>query len=143
MNTVSPRRSFLMMIPTMLAAFLVACGGGGGGSGGSGGGSTPTGAASVDPRFAYVANATSNTVSEYYVDAATGQWHANGYVAAGTRPISVTVDPAGKYAYVANHGSGTVSEYTIGSNGILTPMATPTVAAGTNPLSVTAWARIQ
>ncbi len=44
MNTVSPRRSFLMMIPTMLAAFLVACGGGGGGSGGgsgSGGGGTP------------------------------------------------------------------------------------------------------
>jgi 6-phosphogluconolactonase (cycloisomerase 2 family) len=41
------------------------------------------------------------------------------------------------YAYVANYGSDTVSQYTIGANGALTPMPTPTVSAGSSPTSVT------
>lgn len=57
----------------------------------------------VVPRFAYAANASDNTVSVFSVDAGTGQLRHNGYVAAGTIPVSVTVDPLGKFAYVANH----------------------------------------
>ena len=44
---------------------------------------------------------------------------------------------APEYAYVANGGSNNVSQYTIGSNGSLTPMGTPTVAAGSSLHSVT------
>lgn len=58
-------------------------------------------------------------------------------VAAGTGPVSVTVDRSGKYAYVANFTSGNISQYAIGANGSLTPMAAATVGAGTNPISVT------
>ena len=58
-------------------------------------------------------------------------------MAAGTSPVSVTVDPSGKFAYVANYGSDNVSVYTINaSTGALTAVGTP-VAAGTFPLSVT------
>ena len=88
------------------------------------------------PRFAYVANSVDNTVSIYTVNAATGQLRANGYVAAGTGPQSVTVDPSGKFVFVANSGSANVSVYTINaSNGGLTGVGA--VAAGTNPYSVT------
>jgi DNA-binding beta-propeller fold protein YncE len=49
----------------------------------------------------------------------------------------VTVDPNGKYAYVANSSSNTVSQYSIGSDGTLTALATPTVVTGFGPASVT------
>ena len=65
------------------------------------------------PRFAYLANYNDNTVSIYTVNAITGQLRANGYVMAGNRPISVTVDPSGQFAYVANFSSSNVSAYTI------------------------------
>jgi DNA-binding beta-propeller fold protein YncE len=51
-------------------------------------------------------------------------------------PLSVTVDRSGKYVYVANNGDNTVSQYTIGADGTLTAMSPATVAAGTNPASV-------
>ena len=53
------------------------------------------------------------------MNAATGQLRHNGYVAAGTNPVSVTVDPSGKFAYVANFGGG-VSAYTINAAPALT-----------------------
>ncbi len=45
LNTPIPRRRFLMIMPAVLAVFLVACGGSGsrgGGGGSGGGGSSPT-----------------------------------------------------------------------------------------------------
>ncbi len=88
-------------------------------------------------RFAYVANSNDNTVSIYTRDDATGQLRANGYVAAGTSPYSVAVDPSGKFAYVANNGSDNVSAYAIdASTGALTRVGSP-VAAGTAPYSIT------
>ena len=52
--------------------------------------------------------------------------------------VRVNCATAAKYAYVAYAGgSGGVSQYTI-SGGLLTPMATATVAAGTSPSAVTA-----
>ncbi|MGO9830929.1 MAG: beta-propeller fold lactonase family protein [Myxococcaceae bacterium] len=89
-------------------------------------------------RFGFVANRGDNTVSMYTVNASTGELRANGYVAAGTTPISVAVDPTQKFAYVANLGTntGTVSAYTINSTtGVLTPVGAA-VAAGAAPTSV-------
>jgi 6-phosphogluconolactonase len=57
------------------------------------------------------------------------------------RVTSVVVDCSNnapdKYAYVANYGSNDISQYAIGADGALTAMATASVAAGTNPNSVT------
>lgn len=115
-----------------IAATLTACLGDG--DGGDDGG---TAAPNNVPRYAFVANAWDGSVSSYVVDAANGRLKYIGKAAAGSSPISVTVDPSGKYAYVANSVSANVSQYTIGADGRLTAMATATVAAGTNPISVT------
>src|SRR5258706_212871 len=100
----------------------------GGGGGGGGGGSAPAAVSNI-PRFAYVANQGSQTVSIYTVDAQTGQLRPNGYVTVGASPLSVTVDPSGRYAYVSN-SNATVSQYTIGAAGALAPMTPATVPAG-------------
>src|SRR5262245_44901027 len=52
------------------------------------------------PRFAYVADAASDTVSTYSVNASTGQLRHTGYVIAGDDPRSVTIHPTGNFAYV-------------------------------------------
>ena len=89
------------------------------------------------PRFAYVANHTDDSVSIYTVNVATGQLRHSGYVATGTDPRSVTVDPWGKFAYVANQTSNNVSAYTLNATtGALTSVG-PAVAAGSAPVSVT------
>jgi DNA-binding beta-propeller fold protein YncE len=88
------------------------------------------------PRYAYVANYSDNTISQYTIGA-TGALTANGAaVATGTAPFSVTVDPTGKYAYVANNLANTISQYTIGTTGALTANGAA-VATGTVPISVT------
>ena len=100
----------------------------------------------VDPsgKFAYVANDRSYDVSAYTINAATGALTSLGTVRARAGSISiamtggtaaVTYTPTA--AYVANSGATSVSQYTIGTSGALTPMATPTVAAGSSPRSVT------
>jgi 6-phosphogluconolactonase (cycloisomerase 2 family) len=97
--------------------------------------------------YAYVANDIGNNVSEYTISSGvltlnTSTANSTGTVNAGLNPVSVTVDPTGQYAYVANYGDGTVSQYTIGTPssltpGALAPMSSPTVLAGSNPISVT------
>src|SRR6267378_255517 len=85
-------------------------------------------------KFVYVANANSNDVSMYTIDATTGALTSTGTIAAGTSPSSVAVDPSGKFAYVANANSNDVSMYTIDAiMGALT--STGTIAAGTSPSS--------
>lgn len=97
-----------------------------------------SGSGFLEPRFAYVANADSNTISIYTVNVITGQLRNNGYVLAGSFPSSVTVDPSGRFAY--SPGSNGIWAYTINaSTGALTlvsgsPFASP---AGTNPASIT------
>jgi 6-phosphogluconolactonase (cycloisomerase 2 family) len=89
----------------------------------------PTGA------FAYVANAGSNNVSMYSVNATTGILTSAGTIDAGTTPFAVAVDPSGKFAYVVNFKSNNVSMYTIdAATGALT--STGTIAAGTNPTTI-------
>jgi YVTN family beta-propeller protein len=99
-------------------------------------GTSPSSVA-VDPsgKFAYVANADSNTVSMYTINATTGALTSIGTIGAGLRPRSVAVDPSGKFAYVANGGSNDVSMYAINATtGALTSIGT--IAAGTSPSSV-------
>src|SRR5882762_891761 len=74
----------------------------------------------------------------YIVDATTGQLRHNGYVAAGTIPVSVTVDPFDRFTYVANFNSNNISGYTINaSSGVLTPIPGSPFAADATPASVT------
>ena len=95
--------------------------------------------------YAYVANSNttnlvnnSSSISQYTVGATGALTPMNpATVAAGTNPVSVTVDNSGQYAYVANFGSNNVSQYTIGSGGALTAMSSASVAAGTSPYSIT------
>ena len=71
----------------------------------------------------------------YTIDATTGALTSMGTIAAGTGPVSVAADPAGKFAYVTNSGSNDVSMYTISSTtGSLTPIGTTT--AGPSPTSI-------
>lgn len=77
----------------------------------------PSAPAPVLAGFAYVANEDSNTVSAYGIVASSGVLlDAPGSpFAAGSRPVSVAVDSAGRFVYAANSGSGDVSAYTVGS----------------------------
>jgi 6-phosphogluconolactonase len=94
--------------------------------------------------YAYVPNMTDGTVSVYTIntDGSLTASTSTPTVTAGTYPASVTVyaDPKGIFssAYVANMGGGTISVYTINTDGSLTAStSTPTVTAGTYPMSVT------
>jgi YVTN family beta-propeller protein len=90
-------------------------------------------------KFAYVANADSNTVSGYTIDSTTGALSAitGSPFAAGAFPRSVAVDPSGKFAYVANFNSNNVSGYMIDSTtGALTAIASSPFPAGAFARSV-------
>ncbi len=94
--------------------------------------------------FVYVANSGSHDLSVFKVDPVSGALTAGGKISARNAPFRIAVAhgaaPATylpRYAYAANAGSGDISQYTIGSDGALTSMATPTVAAGSQPRSVT------
>jgi 6-phosphogluconolactonase (cycloisomerase 2 family)/uncharacterized protein YjdB len=91
----------------------------------------------IDPsgKYVYVANfggntTASNTVSEYVIGVG-GELTSltPSTVVAGSEPAAVAINPAGTYAYVANFGDNSISQYTI-ANGVLTPMAVPTVTTG-------------
>jgi 6-phosphogluconolactonase (cycloisomerase 2 family) len=99
------------------------------------------------PRFAYVANQGSNTISIYTVNLPNGQLRANGYVTAGTGTstniLSATLDPLGRFVYVVNAGvstttAGTITTYTINpSTGALTnTSATSTDGVVHNPATI-------
>ena len=91
-------------------------------------------------RFAYAANTTSDTVSVFSVDPRTGALTAVGTpMAAGTSPIALAIDPAGKFVYVANNSApaNSVSVFVINaSTGALSP-ASVTAAPGSNPRAIT------
>jgi len=129
----------LMITVFICGLMLAACGGGGSSASTGGSATTPT----IVGKFAYVVNFSSNTISMYTVDSNTGQPRHNGYIAAGTGPISVNVDPSGKFAYVANQFSNDVSAYTINqTTGALTSVGAG-IAAGSTPRSVTVSGSIQ
>ncbi|WP_158590472.1 lactonase family protein [Noviherbaspirillum cavernae] len=89
------------------------------------------------PRFAYVANMNSASISIYTIDATTGALSLIGTVFNGTPPSSIAVDPSGKFVYVANINTNSISARTIDpATGALTPIGS-LVTGGTAPRSVT------
>jgi hypothetical protein len=91
------------------------------------------------PKFAYVANQGSNSVSAYTIDSTTGALRPVpcSPFAAGTNPFEEAVDPSGKFTYVANYSSEAVSAYIIDSaTGALRPVPGSPFAAGAFPFSV-------
>ena len=95
---------------------------------------TATLTATAAPEYAFAANQSDNTVSQYTIGAG-GALTAIGTAATGNEPNAVAVDPSGRYLYVANWTGSTLSQYTIGTGGALTAIGT--VATGSNPASVT------
>jgi 6-phosphogluconolactonase (cycloisomerase 2 family)/uncharacterized protein YjdB len=105
----------------------------------------------IDPtgRFIYVISTTDNSIYGFSIaqnasktPATNGALTAipsfNPYTDANLNgPSWIMTDRAGKYVYVVNSGGttpgNTVSQYSIGSNGALTPLPTPTIATGTTP----------
>ncbi len=71
--------------------------------------------------FAFVANASSNTITGYSFDL-NGSMIANGTLAVGANPVALAIDSSGKFLFVANQNSGSLSVLSIGGNGSLTPI---------------------
>ena len=53
-----------------------------------------------------------------------------------SQPMGAILDSTAAHLYVANNGSSNVSLFSVGSNGALTSMTTPTAPAGSNPLQM-------
>jgi 6-phosphogluconolactonase len=101
---------------------------------------TGSSAVTYTPKFAYVANSSSNNISAYTIDAKNGHITPIGGspFEAGTTPYSVAVDPSGRFAYAANEGSNSVSAYTINaSTGALTAISGSLCPTGPGPDSIT------
>ena len=99
------------------------------------------------PKFAYVSNYCGSStdclvgnVSAYAINRSTGALRpiAGSPFAAGSEPVSVTVDPSERFAYVANSGDDTVSAFAINSaTGALREVSGSPFAAGDVPSWVT------
>ncbi len=88
-------------------------------------------------KYAYVANESDGTVSQYTIGADGALTPmSQAIVYAGQGPEAVTVDPLGKFAYVSNTAATTISQYTIGTDGTLTPMSRSTANAVNEPESI-------
>ncbi len=88
-------------------------------------------------RFAYVANATDNTLSMFLVDATTGRLTPIGYVLVGAAPVAVATDPLSKYVYVANRDDDTVSAFEIDEyTGTLLEIPGSPYTAGNEPAAL-------
>jgi len=81
-------------------------------------------AAAVDlsGKYLYVANSGSLTLSQYTIDATTGDLTASTKTAptAGSNPAFIVDDPAGKFVFVGNAGGRSITEMLINSDGSLT-----------------------
>jgi trimeric autotransporter adhesin len=89
--------------------------------------------ATAATEYAYAANQSDNTVSQYTIGAA-GALSGIGTAAAGVEPNAFGLDPSGLYLYVANWSDSTLSEYLIGAGGALTAIGT--IATGSDPGSI-------
>jgi 6-phosphogluconolactonase (cycloisomerase 2 family) len=89
--------------------------------------------------YAYVANGSSDNISGYSINTATGAWTgiAGSPFMAGARPVQVGVDPTGKFAYVVNQGSANISAYAINAaTGALTEIPGSPFPTGSQPWRV-------
>jgi 6-phosphogluconolactonase (cycloisomerase 2 family) len=105
--------------------------------------------------YAYVANCpevngtpvNNGSISEYSVSTTDGSLTLIGTQTAnvGLCPSFLTVDPSGQFLYVTNRGiiqatappyGTTVSEFSVGGDGSLTPLSSPTVTTGNQPTGI-------
>lgn len=88
--------------------------------------------------FAYAANAGDNTLSQYTLNALTGELTAFGMpVATGTSPFAITGSPDKKHVYVVNQDSNDISVYAVNAtSGALTEIAGSPFATGADPESL-------
>ena len=93
--------------------------------------------------FLYVANAGSNTISQYKVS---GDGTLNSLeppsVPTGAGPVALAVDPAGDFLYVSNLGANTVSMYQIQADGQLSLQTTAPAGLAPRGLAVFAPATV-
>jgi 6-phosphogluconolactonase len=90
-------------------------------------------------RYVYVANGSSNNVSAYSVNDASGALTVitQSPFIVGHLPDAIAVDPTGAYVYVANKGDATISAFTIDrSTGALTPVTGSPFPTGLSPTSL-------
>jgi 6-phosphogluconolactonase (cycloisomerase 2 family) len=88
-----------------------------------------------DGKHAYATNA-NGTIREFAVQA-DGTLARIGDLSANINvPQDITISADGKFAYVPDWGANVVLQYAVGADGLLTPLATPSVAAGDGPVSV-------
>ena len=89
---------------------------------------------SPDGESVYVANVSSDSVSQYDVGAGGAlSPKSPATVAAGAFPRGVAVSPDGGSVYVTNFFGDSVSQYDVGAGGALAPKSPATVAAGDRP----------
>jgi 6-phosphogluconolactonase len=89
--------------------------------------------------FIFTANAGSNDVSVFTINAQTGALVSapGSPYPAGSQPSSVVVDNGAHYIYVANSVSNTISGYSVGPNGALTAVpGSPFANPGAGPRSL-------
>ena len=89
--------------------------------------------------YLYVANAGSDTVSAYTIDANTGALTplSPATIATGKGPASIAVDSNLGYVFVANNGgSNDISAFSVDDGRRLTPVPGSPFPAGGNPLSL-------
>jgi 6-phosphogluconolactonase (cycloisomerase 2 family) len=92
----------------------------------------------IDPqsKYAYVTSYGKGTISQYNIDQSTGAltpMSVPTVASGGSTAISITIPPQGKFAYVSiltSTPNAVIAQFTIGADGALTPMSTPTVSAG-------------
>jgi len=92
----------------------------------------------IDPsgRYAYVANAGSDNVTQYSIDASTGALTSLGNAAADFGPQGIAIDPRGTNVYVVNGNHDSVWRYTIGGGGTLTHPGGASTTTDAFPFSI-------
>lgn len=95
--------------------------------------------------LAYIAQADTNTVSAYSLDANTGKLTASASPAVtDTQPTAVAVDPSGRFAYTANAVGENVSAFTLDRHtGALTAVSGAPFDAGVGTQAIAIIGTIQ
>jgi 6-phosphogluconolactonase (cycloisomerase 2 family) len=100
----------------------------------------------IDPtgQFLYVLNSNTNNVTALHISGVDGSLSCLGTPAPAPPctayggatlnfPLGFVEDRTGKYLYVSNNGGNNISGFSVGADGSLTPLSTPTFATGTGP----------
>jgi 6-phosphogluconolactonase (cycloisomerase 2 family) len=88
----------------------------------------------VEPsgKYAYVANSSNNTVSQYAIGATGGLTALTpATVMGGQFPIAVQIHPSGRFAYLLNQTDRTVSQFAVGPGGALSLLTPGTFTVST------------